>query len=66
MKERAAKGDFWFLFKNSFYDSLMFNQQIYEPNTAGPSYNSGYTVAKESEVKSFVDENEAKPAGPKK
>jgi hypothetical protein len=61
IKEMAEKGPTWFLMKNSFYDSLKFNQQIYEPSSAGPSFNSGYDVPK-----SFVDKNEEKEAAESK
>lgn len=61
VKERAEKGAIWFLMKNSFYDSLMFNQQISVPSRAGPSFNTGYEV-----TKSFVDKNEEKEAAESK
>ena len=61
--EREEKGPGWMFVKNRFYESLKFNQQIYTswPAPAGIGFNPGYTVPKK-EKKSFIEENEAKPA----
>jgi hypothetical protein len=46
LKERAEKGPTWFLTRNSFYESLKFNQNIVIPMEGAPSLNPGYTIPK--------------------
>lgn len=40
IRERAEKGEFWFLYSNKFYQSLAKKPRIYEPSMVAPSDNS--------------------------
>jgi len=56
LKERAEKGPAWFLTRNSFYESLKFNQQLVVPMQGVPSMNPGYTIPRKEVIAGAIDD----------